>query len=198
MSRASPGRQRHHCRMHPSTTYTKIYLHAVLQDFWDKYQTRIMLGQASLANPEDEPAEIDADMRSFIDDMSGGLRGTMIGIKDRFGKARIRANKVSYPARKNKRANDLYGTGVLPATTYGAEAVGYSPSMIKQLRTMASDSTGRLPLPKGWSGTHLSEAQVDSCRIGVGWPPQACLRLLKEHGPTWRDRSGVQHSRGCV
>ena len=58
-----------------STTYTKIYLHAVLQGFWDKYQTRIMLGQASIANPNDEPAEIDADMRSFIDDMSMATYG---------------------------------------------------------------------------------------------------------------------------
>ena len=38
--------------------------------FWDKCQTRILLGQASLADQEEEPPEIDADMRSFIDDMS--------------------------------------------------------------------------------------------------------------------------------
>ena len=58
-----------------STTYTKIYLHAVLQGFWDKYQTRILLGQNSLANQEDELPEIDADMRSFIDDMSMATYG---------------------------------------------------------------------------------------------------------------------------
>ena len=66
----------------------------------------------------------------------------MIGIKNRFGKARIRANKVSYLSRKNKKAKALYGTGVLPSATYGAEAVGYSPTMIKQLRTMAADCMG--------------------------------------------------------
>ena len=33
---------------------------------------------------------------------------TMIGIKDRFGKARARANKVSYLARKNEKAKALY------------------------------------------------------------------------------------------
>ena len=32
---------------------------------------------------------------------TGGLRRTMIGIKDRFGKARVRANKVAYLFRKN-------------------------------------------------------------------------------------------------
>ena len=58
-----------------STTYTKIYLHAVLQGFWDKYQTGILLGQASLADQEEEAPEIDADMRSFIDDMSMATYG---------------------------------------------------------------------------------------------------------------------------
>ena len=66
----------------------------------------------------------------------------MTGIKDRFGKARQRANKVAYYREKNKRAKALYGTGVLPAATYGAEAVGYSSSMVKQLRTMAADCVG--------------------------------------------------------
>ena len=58
-----------------STTYTKIYLHAVLQGFWDKYQTRILLGQASLTSPHDPLPEVDADMRSFIDDMSMATYG---------------------------------------------------------------------------------------------------------------------------
>ena len=49
----------------------------------------------------------------------------MIGIKYRFGKARVRANRVSYLARKNKKAMALYGTGALPAATYGAEGAGY-------------------------------------------------------------------------
>ena len=56
--------------------HIQIYLHAVLQGFWDRYQTRIMLGQASIANPTEEPAELDADMRSFIDDMSMATYGS--------------------------------------------------------------------------------------------------------------------------
>ena len=86
-----------------------------------------------------------------------------------FGKARQRANKVSYLARKNKRAKALYGTGVLPAATYGAEAVGYSPSMTKQLRTMAADCMGSakygrctitaIAIAKGQNGTHMCEAR---------------------------------------
>ena len=59
----------------PSTTFTKIYLFAVLQGFWDKYQTRIMLGQPSAASPNDPLPEGDADMRSFIDDMSMATDG---------------------------------------------------------------------------------------------------------------------------
>ena len=73
---------------------------------------------------------------------AGGARRTMIGIKDRFGKARFRANKVAYLLRKNKKAKALYGTGVVPTATYGIKAVGYKPSMVKQLRTMAADSMG--------------------------------------------------------
>ena len=42
---------------------------------------------------------------------TGGLRRTMIGIKDRFGKARTRANKVAYLSRKNKRAKALWNRG---------------------------------------------------------------------------------------
>ena len=74
----------------------------------------------------------------------------MIGIKDRFGKAKIRANKVSYLSRNNKKAKALYGTGVLPSATNGAEAVGYSPRMTKQLRTMA--------LPIAWVAPNMADA----------------------------------------
>ena len=49
---------------------------------------------------------------------------------------------MAYLARKNKKAKALYGTGVVPTATYGAEAVDYSPTMIKQLRTMGADSMG--------------------------------------------------------
>ena len=76
-----------------STTYTKIYLHAVLQVFWDKYQTRILLGQASLANPEDTPPDIDADMRSFIDDMSMATCGQAPAIYE------VHAHMGEYPAK---------------------------------------------------------------------------------------------------
>ena len=153
-----------------STMFTKIYLHAVLQGFRGKYQTRLLLGQPAVNDDPADVPHIDADMRSFIDDIrmatyghsteiyevhghmgkylvnalrkrkekiskkttivgsryshklllqaklkklgvnanigmaakdfglgrTGGLRRTMIGIKDRFGKeARVRANKVS-------------------------------------------------------------------------------------------------------
>ena len=140
-----------------------------------------MLGQASIAHPEEELPEVDADMRSFIDDVgmatygdapalyevhahmgefltkkirkhkgriskkttivgtkfshklilqakykklgvqaqtriaakdlglgrTGGLRRTMIGIKDRSGKAKARANKVAYLSRNKKQKRHM-------------------------------------------------------------------------------------------
>ena len=54
----------------------------------------------------------------------------------------MRASQVAYLSRKNKKAKALYGTGVLPTATYGAEAVGYSPSTINQLRTIVADCMG--------------------------------------------------------
>ena len=74
-------------------------------------------------------AKVGTAAKDFGLGRTGGLRRTMIGIKDRVGKARVEANRVGYLARRNRRAKALYGTGVLPAATYGAEAVGYSPSM---------------------------------------------------------------------
>ena len=46
-----------------------------MQGFWNEYQTRILLGQASLTSPCDSLPEVDADMRSFIDDMSMATYG---------------------------------------------------------------------------------------------------------------------------
>ena len=58
-----------------STTFTKIYLHAVWQGFWGKYQTRLQLGQPCINDMEEDVPDIDADMRSFIDDMSMATYG---------------------------------------------------------------------------------------------------------------------------
>ena len=82
---------------------------------------------------------------------TGGLRRILIGIKDRFAKARIRANRVKYLVNNKKNVKSLSCTGVLQAATYGEEGIGYSPSMIGQLRTMAADCMdsakfGRCPI----------------------------------------------------
>ena len=87
----------------------------------------------------------------------------MIGIKDRFGKARVRANKVACLSRKNKRAKALYGTGVLPAATDGAEAVGCLPSMVKQLRTMAADCMG---------SAKYGRCPISAIAKGPEWDPE--------------------------
>ena len=115
----------------------------------------------------------------------------MIGIKDRFGKARIQANKVSYLARKNKRAKALYGTGIVPAATYGAEAVGYSPSMIKQLRTGSrlhgqrqiwempnnghSHSQGTRVGPRGERHNETHHGMVQACTASSAGDSYQCL-----------------------
>ena len=58
------------------------------------------------------------------------------------GKTRIRANRVQYLGKNNEKAKALYSIGVRPAASYGAEGIGYSPSMIGQLRAMAADCMG--------------------------------------------------------
>ena len=58
-----------------STTFTEIYLHAVLQGFWDRYQTRVLLGQPGANDDPEVVPQTDADMRSFIDDMSMATYG---------------------------------------------------------------------------------------------------------------------------
>ena len=66
----------------------------------------------------------------------------MVGITYRKRAAKARANKVTYLKAKDKRAQALYGTGVLPQATYEAETVGYSPMLVSELLTMAAAATG--------------------------------------------------------
>ena len=74
--RPSACQQWQYSRVHTQrTTFTKIYLHAVLQGFWDKYQTRLLLGQPGVNDDPEEVPQTDADMRSFIDDMSMATYG---------------------------------------------------------------------------------------------------------------------------
>ena len=126
-----------------------------------KYSHKLIL-QAKYKKIEVQ-ARIGAAAKDLGLGRTGGLRRTMIGIKDIFGKARIRANKISYLARKNKRAKALSGTGVLPAATYGAEAVGYSPSTIKQLRTTGSRLHGQRQI---WTLPHSSHSNRQRARVG--------------------------------
>ena len=88
-----------------SPTFTKIYLHAVLQGFWDKYQTRILLGQPSIAAPNEPLPEVDADMRSCIDDMSMATYGEapkLYEVHAHMGKylsKQVRKRKGKFPRR---------------------------------------------------------------------------------------------------
>ena len=70
------------------------------------------------------------------------VRRTMISIKDRIKAAKPRNNKLSWLNKKNKRARALHTTGVLPQASYGVEVTGYSPWIVRSLRTMAADSMG--------------------------------------------------------
>ena len=132
---------------------------------------------------------------------AGGARRTMLGIKDRFGKARIRANKVAYLSRKNKKAKALYGTGVLPTATYGIEAVGYSPSMVKQLRTMAADSMGctkygmcpitAIAIAKGpeWDPEVRGPTRLlmEWCRLVPQVPPETLVKAWEKWNTIWKE-----------
>ena len=66
----------------------------------------------------------------------------MITVKDRINKAKPRNRNVSWMNKINKKARALHTMGVLPQATYGMEGVGYSPDVIRALRTMAADSMG--------------------------------------------------------
>ena len=50
---------------------------------------------------------------------TGGLRRTMIGIKDRFGTARLRANKVAYLSRKQKSKSTTWHRSIAISKIWG-------------------------------------------------------------------------------
>eukprot|EP00973_Karenia_brevis_P051915 7210936-Karenia_brevis.AAC.1 len=61
-------------------------------------------------------------------------------------------------------ARALYNTGVWPAATYGIKGIGYTPTLINQLRTMGADAVesteqGRCPI------TAITVAK------GIKWDP---------------------------
>ena len=68
-----------------SITITKIDLHAALQGFWDKYQTRLLRRQPGVNDESDDVPHTDADMRSFIDDISMATYGNEPEIYDVHG-----------------------------------------------------------------------------------------------------------------
>ena len=108
----------------------------------------------------------------------------MISIKDRIKAAKPRNNKVSWLNKKNKRARALHTTGVLPQASYGVEGTGYSPWIVRSLRTMAADSMGcakqgRCPitaiaLAKGiqCNATHTFEARYRCSNTGQRYTPR--------------------------
>ena len=110
----------------------------------------------------------------------------MFGISHRKKAAKSRANKVTYLTSKNKKAQALYGTGVLPHATYGAETVGYSVTFVGELRTMAASATGtankrRCPI------TALAAAKGYEWDLYVRGPvsliQEWCRLAPKEHMP---------------
>eukprot|EP00973_Karenia_brevis_P076694 10652639-Karenia_brevis.AAC.1 len=63
----------------------------------------------------------------------------------------MRADRVGQLNKVDKRARALYNTGVWPAATYGIEGIGYTPTIIQNLRTMGADAVastkqGRCPI----------------------------------------------------
>ena len=72
----------------------------------------------------------------------GGHRRYTGVIRSRYGGARPRADRAAWLNKKNKKARALYGTGIFPTATYGAETCGYYPQMVDGIRTMGADVVG--------------------------------------------------------
>ena len=72
----------------------------------------------------------------------GGHRRYTGVIRSRYGGTRPSADRAAWLNKKNKRARALYGTGIFPTATYGAETCGYYPQMVDGIRTMGADVVG--------------------------------------------------------
>eukprot|EP00973_Karenia_brevis_P068589 9539302-Karenia_brevis.AAC.1 len=66
--------------------------------------------------------------------------------------------------RSTKRARALYNTGVWPAATYGIEGVGYTPTMVQNLRTMGADAVASTKQGR----CHITAITVAK---GIRWDP---------------------------
>ena len=62
----------------------------------------------------------------------GGHRRFTGVIRSRYGGTKPRADRAAWLNKKNKKARALYGTGIFPTATYGAETSGYYPQMVKR------------------------------------------------------------------
>eukprot|EP00973_Karenia_brevis_P015885 2174066-Karenia_brevis.AAC.1 len=89
--------------------------------------------------------------------------------------ARMRAARVGQLNTVNKRARALFNTRVWPAATYGMEGIGYTPTLVNQLRTMGADAVastkqGRAPR------TAITVAK------GIKWDPSlSCMyRIISQ------------------
>ena len=62
---------------------------------------------------------------------------TSASLNKRFAKAKKRANRASWPARKTPKARGLFKTGIMPQAKYGSEILGLSPQLQEQPDSMA-------------------------------------------------------------
>ena len=72
----------------------------------------------------------------------GGHRRFTGVIRSRYGGTKPRADRAAWLNKTNKKARALYGTGVFPPATYGAETCGYYPQMVQAVRTMGANVVG--------------------------------------------------------
>ena len=90
--------------------------------------------------------DINLEHRTFARDLGinftgGKVRATSI-ISSRFVKANLRTQKVAQLAKSSRTAKKLFRSGVYPQCTWGHEATGFTSTQAKNLRRMASSSTG--------------------------------------------------------
>ena len=83
--------------------------------------------------------EVDIKSASSNNDLGvetgGGTRRVAKAQKERVGKARVRCKRIRFMVKASLKASKLTRVGAIPMATYGMEAQGAAPSMVKRLRS---------------------------------------------------------------
>ena len=146
-------------------------------------KSTVVCGSSKLAKcvvKELAQLDINLEHRTFARDLGinftgGKVRATSL-ICSRFAKAKLRTKKVAQLAKSCRTAKKLFRSGVFPQSTWGHEATGFTSTQAKNLRRMASSSTGIR------AGGRCSTTAIFICYGHRNDPLQiACKELLCEY-----------------